>query len=176
VVDLGTGDGRAVLRAARRDARARFIGIDADAASMRDSSRKAARSKGGVPNALFVVSAVESLPGDLEAIADEVRIAFPWGSLLLGVLGHDVDVLAGIARVAKPGARICALVSVTDRDGLGVTTDVDAAAYAAHGLRLVEARPATADEIAAADSSWAKRLRAGVGRPVTSIRAIRMKS
>jgi hypothetical protein len=78
--------------------------------------------------------------------------------------------------VAKPGAPICALVSVTDRDGLGVTTDVDAATYAAHGLRLVEARPAPADEIAAADSSWAKRLRAGVGRPVTSIRAVRMNS
>jgi 16S rRNA (adenine(1408)-N(1))-methyltransferase len=174
VVDLGTGDGRAVLRAARRDTRILSIGIDADAASMRDSSRKAARSKGGAPNALFVVSAVESLPEDLTAIADEVRIAFPWGSLLLGVLGHGADVLAGIARAAKPGAPIRALLSVTERDGVGVTTDVDAAAYEAHGLRLVEARPAAADEVAAADSSWAKRLRAGVDRPVTSIRAVRV--
>jgi 16S rRNA (adenine(1408)-N(1))-methyltransferase len=110
VVDLGTGDGRALLRAARHDPWTLFIGIDADAASMRDSTRKAARSKGGVPNALFVVSAVESLPEDLAAIADEVRITFPWGSLLLGVLGHDADVLAGIARIAKPGAPIRVLL------------------------------------------------------------------
>jgi hypothetical protein len=40
-------------------------------------------------------------------------------------------------------------------------------------MRLLEARPATADEIAAADSSWAKRLRAGVDRPVRSISAVR---
>jgi hypothetical protein len=38
----------------------------------------------------------------------------------------------------------------------------------------VEARPATADEIGGADSSWAKRLRAGLDRPVMSIRAVRV--
>jgi hypothetical protein len=45
-----------------------------------------------------------------------------------------------------------------------------AAAYARHGLRLDEARAATADEVAASHSSWAKRLRAGAERPVTLLR------
>jgi 16S rRNA (adenine(1408)-N(1))-methyltransferase len=48
--------------------------------------------------------------------------------------------------------------------------DALAAAYARHGLRLVEARPATAEEVAASRSSWAKRLGAGAARPVTLLR------
>jgi len=151
------------------------IGIDADAASMRHASRAAARpiDKGGLPNALFVVAAVESIPHELETVADEVRVAFPWGSLLRGILGRDERALWGIARVARCGAPVQALVSITERDGLGLSTEVDPASYEAQGLRLIEVRPAGRDEIAAAESSWAKRLRAGVDRPVTLIRAVR---
>jgi 16S rRNA (adenine(1408)-N(1))-methyltransferase len=175
VVDLGTGDGRSVLHAARRDPDAFVIGIDADAVSMREASRKAARgpNKGGVPNAMFVVGSVGSLPVELDAVADEVRVTFPWGSLLRGVLGVDAAVLAGIARIAKVGAEIRALVSVTERDGLGLNAQVDPSVYDAHGLRLIEARPATENEIAETNSTWAKRLRAGFARPVTLVRSVR---
>ena len=111
------------MTAARRDPNRLVIGIDADAASMRHASRKASRSpkKGGLPNALFVVSAVEALPEELTAIADDVRIAFPWGSLLRGVVGRDAAVLAAIAAIAKPGAGIRAFVSVLKRAGVNVT-------------------------------------------------------
>ena len=44
------------------------------------------------------------------------------------------------------------------------------AAYARHGLSLVEGRAATAEEVARSHSSWAKRLRAAVTRPVTLLR------
>ena len=152
-----------------------MIGVDADVASMRETSRRAARApkKGGLPNALFVVASVEALPDELHAIADEVRVTFPWGSLLRGVVGEDPAVLAGIALVAKRGAEVRALLSVTERDGLGVTDRVDRVAFDEHGLQVVEERPATADEIDATGSSWAKRLRAGVDRPVTLVRAVR---
>jgi 16S rRNA (adenine(1408)-N(1))-methyltransferase len=153
------------------------IGVDADAASMRETSRKAARAakKGGLRNAMFVVATVEALPDELHAIADEVRVTFPWGSLLRGVVGADPAVLAGIALVAKPGAEVRVLLSVTERDGLGVTDRVDRVAFDEHGLQVVEDRPATADEIDATGSSWAKRLRAGVDRPVTLVRAVRRR-
>ena len=61
VVDLGTGDGRAVIERARAQPDALVVGIDASAAGMADASRRAARSvpRGGVPNALFVVAAAE---------------------------------------------------------------------------------------------------------------------
>jgi 16S rRNA (adenine(1408)-N(1))-methyltransferase len=91
------------------------------------------------------------------------------------VLGRDDAVLAGIAKLAAPGASIAALVSVVPRDGVPAIPPAGelAAAYARQGLRLVEARPATADEIAASGSSWAKRLHAGSARPVTRIEAVR---
>ena len=42
IVDLGTGDGGAVVRIARAQPRALVIGIDADAAAMRERSAAAA--------------------------------------------------------------------------------------------------------------------------------------
>lgn len=146
------------------------IGVDASAEAMAASSRRAAR-RGALPNALFAVASAERPP--LGAVADEITVNFPWASLLRGVLGRDDAVLAGIARLAAPGASIRALVSVVPRDGVPEVPPADelGAAYARHGLRLVEARPATAGEVAASGSSWAKRLRAGAARPVTLLGA-----
>ena len=88
------------------------------------------------------------------------------------MLGCDDAVLAGLAQLLAPGAVATALVSVVPRDrapALPRRAEL-AAAYARHGLRLVEARPATRAEVAASRSSWAKRLRAGTQRPVTLLR------
>lgn len=54
--------------------------------------------------------------------------------------------------------------------GTGDGRHVLAAAYARHGIDLLEARPATPDEVAQSRSTWAKRLRAGTARPVTLLR------
>jgi 16S rRNA (adenine(1408)-N(1))-methyltransferase len=171
-LDLGTGDGRSVLAVAAARPETLVIGVDATAAAMVASSRRAAR-RGALPNALFAVAAAEDPP--LSGVADEITVNFPWASLLRGVLGHDEAVLAGIARLAAPGASVRALVSVVERDGVPAVPEADdlATAYARHSLRLVDARPATATEIAASGSSWAKRLRAGAARPVTLLRAVR---
>jgi 16S rRNA (adenine(1408)-N(1))-methyltransferase len=101
-----------------------------------------------------------------------MTINFPWASLLRGVLGHDDAVLAGIARMLAPGAAGTALVSIVPRDGMPQLPPAErlAAAYGIHGLELVETRPATAAEVAATRSSWAKRLRAGSARPVTMLK------
>ena len=69
---------------ARRDPDRLVIGLDADAASMRTSARRAARQKDGLPNAAFVVAAIESALADLRGVADRVTVHFPWGSLLRG--------------------------------------------------------------------------------------------
>ena len=60
-LDVGTGDGKAVLRWAGADPNRLFIGVDANAAGMRRSSQRAK----GIANAAFVVAAAESLPDDL---------------------------------------------------------------------------------------------------------------
>ena len=97
-----------------------------------------------------------------------MTINFPWGSLLRAVLGHDEVALAGLATLLAPGARAMALFSVIARDGVPAPHSQLAAVYACAGLELVEDRPATAEEVAASGSSWAKKLRAGSAtRPVT---------
>ena len=161
---------------AETDPRTLVIGIDADAASMTETSRGAARpsAKGGRSNLLFVVAAAESPPPELPGLADEVRILFPWGSLLRGVLGADGRVAQGIARLARPGGRVSAIVSVTPRDGLNGTASFDRAGLARiadaaqrFGLRLTATRLADVEDVRATRSTWGRRLLAGAtDRPV----------
>jgi 16S rRNA (adenine(1408)-N(1))-methyltransferase len=108
----------------------------------------------------------------LHGLAGSMTVNFPWASLLRGVLGHDDVVLAGVAQLLAPGASVSALLSVLPRDDAPEVPGAAAlvAAYARLGLRLEVARPATAAEVAASGSSWAKRLRAGRERPVTLLR------
>ena len=175
IVDLGTGDGRAALTLAESEPGTLVIGIDADAASMAETSRRAARppARGGRPNLLFVVAAAETPPPELLGVADEVRILFPWGSLLRGVLGADEWVAGGIAALARPGGRVSAIVSVTSRDGLdGIATLdptrlVGIAAARRSGLRLTAAQQVDADHVRATRSTWGRRLLGGgANRPV----------
>jgi 16S rRNA (adenine(1408)-N(1))-methyltransferase len=179
VVDLGTGDGRSISARSTGRPDVLAIGIDADAASMAEASRKVMRAAkgGGLPRALFVVAAAEALPCELDGCADALTVQFPWGSLLRGVLTAESAILAGISRLTRPGATVTMLLSVAERDrltGLEVLEERTFAAlapsYAGHGLLLREARPATAEQIAAAHSSWAKRLLANSTRPVWYVR------
>jgi 16S rRNA (adenine(1408)-N(1))-methyltransferase len=169
VVDLGTGDGKFVVAAARAEPSALVVGIDADASSMVESSSRAARRQ-ALPNAVFVVAAAESLPAELCAAADLVTVHFPWGSLLRGVVEGEPDIADQIASIAAPGARVELLLSARQSDRVSWLPRIDEEAvsracetFAAHGFRRVTARLATADEVAASRSTWAKRL--GAGRP-----------
>jgi 16S rRNA (adenine(1408)-N(1))-methyltransferase len=177
VIDLGTGDGRAVLTAAAAEPGTLVVGLDADAARMADASWRAARPirKGGLPNALFVVAAAEAPPAGLCARVHRVTILFPWGSLLRGVLGLDDQVAAGLASLVRlDGGTVEALLSVTPRDGIEGVGSIDGAALdrmsAAHrrvGLELVLAAPASTEEVRASGSTWGRRLLAGgYARPV----------
>jgi len=143
---------------------------------MAESSLRAARPtcKGGLPNALFVVAAAERPPHELCALAAEVTILFPWGSLLRGALALDdgLEAAAGIAGLVAPGGLVRALVSIDPRDRLAIpplsTTDCAglAARWACHGLTLTRFEPAEVREIENSGSSWARRLAAGRERRV----------
>jgi 16S rRNA (adenine(1408)-N(1))-methyltransferase len=179
-VDLGCGDGRAVLAAAADRPDRLVVGVDASAAAMAEASRRAGRKpgRGGLENALFVVAAAEALPSELEGVADLVTVQFPWGSLLRGLLGADPRVMGGLAGLLVPGGSLRLLVSSTDRDrGAGVapisapTLRGLADAWQPYGLAVTEARPATPADVAAAHSSWGRRLGAGRQRPAWLVRA-----
>ena len=106
VIDIGTGDGSFVFQSARRNPRKFFIGIDANPRPLEKISEKIHRkpAKGGLPNVLFLRASVEELPTELDEVADEVHIHFPWGSLLRALMSGDYDVLCGMRRICSPGA------------------------------------------------------------------------
>jgi len=162
-VDVGTGDGRAVMARAVAEPSALAIGIDASAAGMAESSRRAHRR--GPHNARFFVEAAEVLPGPLAGAGLLVTVSFPWGSLLQGVLGRQPAVLGGAAALVAPGGLLEILVSVTERDRVPGVAALDGCerdrlidAWGAEGLDLLSLRPASAAEVAASGSSWARRL------------------
>jgi 16S rRNA (adenine(1408)-N(1))-methyltransferase len=167
IVDIGTGDGRAVLARAAAEPSALVIGVDAAAAAMAEASRRAERR--GPANALFFAAGVEDLMASpLAGRAHLVTVLFPWGSLLRGALGLDGSALGGIAGVLSPVGRLEVLASVVPSDAVpGLPCLDDEAeptirgAWSAAGLQLTEVRVASAAEVAASGSSWARRLRAG---------------
>ena len=137
---------------------------------MAEASRRAARpmAKGGLPNALFVVAAAEQIPDELHDVAESVTLAFPWGSLLRGTLALDDAAARGIAALLAPGATAVATVSIEDRDRLDLPRPDDARErraladrWSRLGLDVCAVRPATAAELAATPSTWARRLSAG---------------
>jgi 16S rRNA (adenine(1408)-N(1))-methyltransferase len=163
-----------VLAAAAADPTQLVIGVDASADAMAEASRRAARpaSRGGLPNALFVVAAAEAVPRELQGIADLLTVNLPWGSLLRGVLALDASAAAGIACIVAPHGRVEVLLAPAARDRLQAEIDVEARVsngladdWRRLGLELREGRPATDDEIAAARSSWAGRLGLRAGDP-----------
>jgi 16S rRNA (adenine(1408)-N(1))-methyltransferase len=171
-----------VLVAAAAEADRLVVGVDASAAAMAEASRRAARraDRGGLANALFVVAAAESLPAELDGLADLVTVHFPWGSLLRGLLAANPAVLDGLVRVMRPGATLSMLVSATAHDrGAGVAPVREpslaglADAYGRHGLALTRVRPATAADVAARRSTWGRRLGAGARRPAWLVEAER---
>ena len=171
-----------MLARAAADPAALVWGLDASRDAMLKAAVWAVRPgrRGALANARFVVAAAEALPRELDGIVDELTVHFPWGSLLRGLLGPEGCVLAGLARLLRPGRCATALLSLTPRDrrtdlpplGSALAARL-AGPYAVHGLRLVDWRPASAAEVAAAHSTWAKRLGAGRARPVWRLQVLR---
>lgn len=176
IVDLGTGDGRWLYRLARQHRDWYCVGIDSSAAELRETSFRAGRksSRGGMDNIVFVRALVEALPDGLRDLADEIRITFPWASLLRAVVRPDPGVLAGIARLGKRGAALHVRVNISALQDVAAmarprlpsrslpeVVDAIGPAYECAGFARVIARIETTEPLA----SWGKRL--GRGRPLT---------
>jgi 16S rRNA (adenine(1408)-N(1))-methyltransferase len=172
-IDVGAGDGRFAYRYASTHAGRFVIGIDPVAENLRELSAKAARKpeRGGLANVLYVVASIEQMPAELRGIADEVFVTLPWGSLMRGIILADDTVLGGLALLARDGAalRIVLNTRIFDdpvpldvRDLPDVTPDYVretlAPAFARHGIAITETRFMDADEVAAIETTWAKRL------------------
>ena len=174
IVDIGTGDGRYVYRSARANPDRFYIGIDVQRKALEKVSERIHRKpdKGGLPNVLFLQSSVEELPEELDGVADEIHIHFPWGSLLRGVAAGEERTLGGLRRISAPGAWLEVVVGVdeyrdaaeTDRLDLPPLSeeyveDVLRPRYGAAGFTIEETESPAPGEWPELDTTWAKRLR-----------------
>ena len=185
-MDLGTGDGLFIYKSAQRDPRTFFIGIDANRRPLEKISEKIHRrpDKGGLSNVLFVQACVEDLPAELDTIAAEVFVQFPWGSLLRGVAGGDERVLRNLRRLCLPKARLHITIGIdAKRDRRewerfelpplsfdDVKTVLDRR-YRDAGFRIDAIEELSESNRAEFHTSWAKRLATGSGRSFIRIEA-----
>lgn len=177
VIDLGAGDGRWLYRHARAHPDRFCLGIDASADLLREVSRRALRrpDRGGLPNLMFVRAGLGALPGGLAALAGEVHVQYPWGSLLRAVLHPDGARLRCLAGLLRDGGLLRVVVNTSaiqsaignrepgSRDGPGLLSHLRAT-YATAGLLLRHCEVS----VAKPESTWAGRL--GQGRELRVIR------
>ena len=182
IIDIGTGDGRYVYQSARRNPNKFYIGIDPNTRPLEKISEKIHRkpAKGGAPNVLFIHSAIENLSGELNGVANEVHVHFPWGSLLRAVATGDVELLQNLRRICADDALLEVVIGIdpvrdkSELERLGVqplTLEVIDSAlvsnYAAAGFEIIERGIIAASEWPAFETSWAKRLQGKEQRPIT---------
>lgn len=186
MIDVGTGDGRFVVESARQHPETLYLGVDANPRPLEKVSERIHRrpAKGGLSNVLFVQAAVEALPPELDGVADEVHVQFPWGSLLRGVAAGDPAVLDSLRRISSPGALLRVIVGldpVRDRseiERLGLpplsVATIDSTLspkYRQAGFEIFDRGVLSASDRARLQTSWAKRLRGDGGRSVFSTNA-----
>lgn len=174
MIDIGTGDGLFVYRSARLNRGKFFIGVDANARPLEKVSERIHRraAKGGVPNALFIQAAVESLPVELHGVAHGVHVHFPWGSLLRGIATPDRAVLADLRRICAANAVLEVVAGLDqERDRSEVERlslpplsvphidTVLAPRYRDAGFDIVRRGILSAGSLARLNTAWAKRLR-----------------
>lgn len=120
---------------------------------------------------------MEELPSELDGIADEVHVHFPWGSLLRAMATGDPDVLENLRRICSSGALLEVVIGLDDeRDRSEIerlrlqpmTTDYVgshlAASYAKAGFEIFEKGVFLASEWPRLQSSWSKHLKGSRNR------------
>jgi 16S rRNA (adenine(1408)-N(1))-methyltransferase len=184
VIDIGTGDGQFVYLSARANPNKFFIGIDPNPRPLEKVSERIHRkpSKGGVPNVLFIQAAIEELPSELDGVADEVHVHFPWGSLLRAVATGDKNALHNLRRICAPDGILEVIIGLdperdySEIERLGLRSlSADflegelATKYEATGFEILESGVLAQSEWPRLQTSWAKRLRGNEARTLVYI-------
>jgi 16S rRNA (adenine(1408)-N(1))-methyltransferase len=175
-----------VWQSARQNPAKLYIGIDANARALERISEKIYRgpSKGGSPNALFIQASVEDIPDELMGVASEIYVHFPWGSLLRAVATGDKMVLGNLRRICCSDALlkiVIGLDSLRDASELRrvqaptLTKDyidsVLVARYQRAGFTIIESGTLPQTTWSTLSTSWAKRLKGNLNRPLIYIAA-----
>jgi 16S rRNA (adenine(1408)-N(1))-methyltransferase len=172
-LDIGTGDGRFVYKLAQANPATFYVGIDPARENLAEYSARIYKKpqRGGLPNALYVIASVENLPPELDGLAQETYINYPWSSLLKAVVEGDPNLLVNIVRVSRPAASLEILINYslfTDPVPLEVQELPEltfeyidgelAARYAGAGITIVERTLLGKEDMQSTPSTWAKKL------------------
>jgi 16S rRNA (adenine(1408)-N(1))-methyltransferase len=184
VIDLGTGDGLFVYQCARENPKKFYIGVDANARPLEKLSEKIYRkpARGGLSNLLFLQSAVEDLPAELDGVANEVHVHFPWGSLLQAAATGDRMVIGNIRRLCADGALLEIVIGLDpERDRTEIERlrlppvtieHIDSVLlhhYRRAGFEILERGQILPSDWPELRTSWAKRLKGRPSRPLLYI-------
>lgn len=187
-MDLGTGDGKYVLRCARANPERLHVGVDALEEPMAASIRRAVAkpARGGVSNARFLVRDALDPPADLLGQAALVTVNYPWGSLLRAVAAPEPAGLASVVSLLRPAGRLVALLNASaaedssyaerlelpplDREHIGERL---VPGWVSAGLADVSARLLGPGEEPPHRTTWGQRLVRGSGRETLLVSAVR---
>jgi 16S rRNA (adenine(1408)-N(1))-methyltransferase len=179
IIDIGTGDGEFVYSIAKENPDRFVIGIDPHHQSLGKTSARIYKKpeKGGLNNALFVLGSIEAMPQELDGLANQVFINFPWAGLLKGLLLADAVVWNALKRICQPGAFIDILFSYEKTADLAEfqkagLPGIDEAYLenavvpniSKMGFKVIEVNKMTAEDIKKYPSTWAKKLSFGRDR------------
>lgn len=177
IFDIGTGDGEFVYRKAKTNPDTIYIGIDSSVDGMVENAVRASKKpqKGGLNNALYIISNAYALPQQLNGIADEIYINLPWGSLRDGMIKGDDALLENIRKVSKPNAVLHITITYSDlyeknqielRQLPDLTMDYFKSSlvwkYREHGLNIKDIKILDNEALKKLDTKWSKKL--GFGR------------
>ena len=137
-----------------------------------------------MPNVLFVQAAVEMLPAELEGLANDVYINFPWGSLLRVLALAEESSLKNLRAICAPGARLKVFLGIdSERDraeierlGLPILSADYADAvlvvkYRKAGFEIVDIESSPSSRLPEMQTSWARRLQGSSTRSFLRIEA-----
>lgn len=179
IVDIGTGDGKFTYKIAKENPDRLVIGIDPNAKGVEKYSAKIYKkvARGGLENALFVLATVEDLPEELNGIANQVFINFPWGSLLAGIVKVEDKCWDNIKRICKKGAFIDLLFGYDERydkteiQRLKLPTlsrnfiyEIFIPKLQDIGLEVIDTKQLTSTQLTNYPSTWAKKMGFGKER------------
>jgi 16S rRNA (adenine(1408)-N(1))-methyltransferase len=158
-IDIGTGDGRFVNHVAQNRPGTFVIGIDACRENLHGASRRTPT------NTLFVIANARALPAELYAIAAQVTINFPWGSLFEGLLEADSALLDGLRNVMRPNAELEIRLNGGTLTQAGYSledgTNRVRTVLAQNGFAMKSPIAMTARDLKAFPTTWAKSLAFG---------------
>jgi len=133
---------------------------------------------------VFVQAAAEALPSELNGVAGEVYVHFPWGSLLRAVVTGDEVVLRNLRRICAPQARLKIFMSLdaardrSEIERLGLPqmspvflNTVLRPRYEQAGFEILETEMLSDVAWTELRTSWAKRLRENEKRSLIYIGA-----